>query len=206
METAPHKINNMCSPHAHAVCMCILRFMCIPTNRIYRWSTVEMDICVTTNKVHIKHRQYVHFINATDMNYIVFIPSSEQKIIYYGQKWNILIGLSKKANGILQWSSMTKLNFFFFESFLNVCTLIDFDEKITMMEFWIDLENKVNCLMSLYFIDLEWQFFFIYCISVKRYRYIGLNWIRLWNGQKNILVPQFEVISVLYRFEFIAVT
>lgn len=28
--------------------------------------------------------------------------------------------------------------------------------------------------------------------------------LRLQNGQKNILVPQFEVISVLYRFEFIA--
>lgn len=50
---------------------------------------------------------------------------------------------------------------FFFESFSSVCTLIDFDEKINMMEFRIDLENKVNCLMSLYFIDLEWQFFFL---------------------------------------------
>lgn len=28
--------------------------------------------------------------------------------------------------------------------------------------------------------------------------------LRLQNGQWNILVPQFEVISVLYRFEFIA--
>lgn len=69
----------------HMLCVYVyLRIMCILTNRIYRWSTVEMDICVTKNKVHIKHRHYVHFINATDMNYIVFIRSSEQKIIYYG--------------------------------------------------------------------------------------------------------------------------